>query len=125
MRQIEAHRPRSAHNDRVQTFVAVRMLAAECAWTILRAEHARIRRLLASVDAALKADDWRRPGHALGRLRDAVQRLRAFDDKTHRPKGVALLAILRGRSAEADDLLEQLERQRERCDDLLSRAMTL
>lgn len=98
------------------------MLAAECAWTILHAEHARLRELLALVDEALEAGTW-----AVGRpwsvpLTDLIERLQTFDEATHRPKGVVLLQILRGRSAESDELLQRLEQKRARCDSLLSQA---
>jgi hemerythrin-like domain-containing protein len=98
------------------------MLAAECAWAILRAEHTRIRELLALVDGTLNTGDWTRPGPLAASLLELVERLQAFDETTHRPKGVVLLEILRGRSAEADNLLNQLEQERARCDGLLSQS---
>ncbi|VTU19385.1 hemerythrin domain-containing protein [Variovorax sp. RA8] len=98
------------------------MLAAECAWTVLRAEHARMRELLGLLARALKCDDWKRDGPAASSIVRLIERLQAFDEATHRPKGVVLVQILRGRSEEADDLLDRLERQRERCDALLSLA---
>ena len=101
------------------------MLAAECAWAILHAEHARIRELLALVDDTLKTADWTRPGPQAASLVELIERLQAFDETTHRPKGVVLLEILRGRSAEADALLDQLEMERERCDSLLSQSKTM
>ena len=96
------------------------MLASECAWAILRAEHARMRELLARVDAALKTGEWKRAGPAASPIAGLIARLQAFDEATHRPKGAVLLQILRGRSAESDDLLRRLEQQRERCDARLS-----
>ncbi|WP_309906333.1 hemerythrin domain-containing protein [Variovorax soli] len=96
------------------------MLAAECAWTVLRAEHARMRELLSLVDSTLKAGAWKHAGAAASPIGDLIERLQAFDEATHRPKGVVLLQILRGRSAESDELLRRLEAQRERCDALLS-----
>ena len=99
------------------------MLAAESAWRVLRAEHARMRELLASIDQALRADEWRRPGPHLASLRKLILSLRTFDDATHRPKGVALLAVLRGRSPQADTLLDQLAVDHEQCDRLLSQAL--
>ncbi len=98
------------------------MLAAECAWTVLRAEHARMRELLSLLERELMCGDWKRSGSAAMRIVRLIERLQAFDEATHRPKGVALIGVLRGRSAQADDLLDGLERQRERCDELLSQA---
>ncbi|MGK6306106.1 hemerythrin domain-containing protein [Variovorax sp. DT-64] len=98
------------------------MLAAECAWTVLRAEHARMRELLSLIERELKSGDLKHSGSAAVRIARLIERLQDFDEATHRPKGVALVGVLRGRSAEADDLLARLERQRERCDELLSRA---
>jgi len=101
------------------------MLAAECAWAILRAEHARMREFLAQVDDALKAGAWTHGGSQAAALIDLIERLQAFDEATHRPKGIVLLQILRGRSAESDDLLRRLEQQRERCDALLAQTKAL
>jgi hemerythrin-like domain-containing protein len=98
------------------------MLAAECAWAILHAEHARMRELLMLVDDELKAGNWTQGGPQSASLTGLIERLRAFDTATHRPKGVVLIQTLRGRSAESDDLLQRLEQQRERCDSLLSQA---
>lgn len=98
------------------------MLAAECAWTVLRAEHARMRELLGLLERELKCGDWKRSGPAASSIVRLIERLQAFDEATHRPKGVVLVQILRGRSEEADELLDRLERQRERCDALLSLA---
>jgi hemerythrin-like domain-containing protein len=94
------------------------MLASESAWRVLRAEHARLRDLLASIAAARQREQWK----ALPAL---IQSFRAFEDATHRPKGVVLLATLRGRSAEADGLLDSLEGDSERCDALLMNALAL
>ncbi|MEP6723423.1 MAG: hemerythrin domain-containing protein [Variovorax sp.] len=98
------------------------MLAAECAWAILRAEHARMRELSALVDGTLKTGDWTHPRSQAASLVELIEHLQAFDQTTHRPKGVVLLEIMRGRSAEADDLLDQLELESERCDELLSQS---
>src|SRR6267142_3844968 len=101
------------------------MLAAESAWRVLRAEHSRMRELLSSIDEALQSDQWKRPGRSLLLLRHLVQSLQSFDNSTHRPKGVVLLATLRGRSSEADELLERLELTGRRCERLLSQALAL
>ena len=98
------------------------MLAAETAWRILRAEHARMGQLLESLDGSFASDGWRRPGPQLDALRALIRRLQEFDDITHRPKGVVLLSTLRGRSPDADALLDTLARERRQCDELLDRA---
>ncbi|VTU25827.1 hypothetical protein H4CHR_01671 [Variovorax sp. PBS-H4] len=79
-----------------------------------------MRELLSLLEHELKSGEWRRSGSAAMRIVRLIERLQAFDETTHRPKGVALLGVLRGRSAEADDLLHRLERQHERCDELLA-----
>ena len=92
------------------------MLAAECAWTILRADHAKLRWHLGSIADAASAGQW-------AQLRPLIESLQRFDHVSHRPKGVALLEALRGRSPDADRLLEQMEQERERDDALLSQAL--
>jgi hemerythrin-like domain-containing protein len=51
-----------------------------------------------------------------------IERLEAFEEATHRPKGVVMLNMLRGRSGEADELLDDLGADSERCSSLLSQA---
>lgn len=99
------------------------MLAVESAWRVFRAEHNRLRQLLVSIHETLQSDLWKRPGSRLSSLRQLLLSLQAFDAATHRPKGVVLLSTLRGRSPEADDLLDQLGLMREQCDRLLSQAL--
>lgn len=101
------------------------MLAAECAWAILRAEHARTRELLARLDAATKTGDGACTGQRATSAIEVIERLQAFEETTHRPKGVVMLNMLRGRSSEADALLDQLDAESELCNDLLSRAEAL
>jgi hemerythrin-like domain-containing protein len=101
------------------------MLAAESAWRVLRAEHDRMRELLASIGEALRSEQWKRPGPSLVSLRQLVRSLQTFDDSTHRPKGVVLLATLRRRSSEVDALLDRLELTADQCDRLLSQALAL
>jgi hemerythrin-like domain-containing protein len=101
------------------------MLAAECAWIILRSEHTRMRAQLAQVERALKARDWTRSGTAAASLVELIERLQAFEEATHRPKGVVLLEVLRGRSPEADQLLDELALESEHCNKLLSQAKRL
>jgi hemerythrin-like domain-containing protein len=101
------------------------MLAAECAWAILRAEHVRTRELLGRLETAMKAE-----GEADVRQRarsaiELIERLQAFEETTHRPKGVVMLNMLRGRSSEADGLLDQLDSESERCNGLLAQAKIL
>lgn len=99
------------------------MLAAQCAWRILHAEHSQLRQLLASIDDALHAPSWQRPGPALNELRERVHTLQSFDRDSHRPKGVVLLQALRGRRADTDRLAAELQHEREREDDLLAAAI--
>jgi hemerythrin-like domain-containing protein len=101
------------------------MLSAESAWRVLHAEHGSMRKLLGAVDAALRTGGWRRAGPGLEAVRAPLQRLQTFDDATHRPKGVVLMSTLRGRSAQADALLDELQHDREHCDRLLVRALEL
>ena len=99
------------------------MLASRCAWTILRAEHARMRELLASIDELMQDKRWSRRAPEVARLRQLIESLQSFDQTSHRPKGVALMQALRGRSPDADQLLADLERERDLDDALLSRAV--
>lgn len=94
------------------------MLAAECAWTILRADHAKLRWHLGSIADAASAGQW-------AQLRQLIQSLQTFDHASHRPKGVVLLAALRGRSADTDRLLAEMEQGREADDALLARALVV
>jgi len=99
------------------------MLAARCAWTILRAEHTQIRRRLASIAATLRGECWTQPGPALTRLRHLIESLQSFDLACHRPKGLGLMEALRGRSPDAERLLAVLERERAFDDALLVQAL--
>ena len=101
------------------------MLAAECAWTVLNAEHARLHELAARIEEACRAGAWRQGGTSAAALADLIGRLQAFDEATHRPKGVVLLGLLHGRSPEADDLLDRLEQCCRRRDELLSQARAM
>ena len=58
-------------------------------------------RLLASMAVILSASDgnWCRPGASQTRLRRLIDTLQAFDRASHRPKGVAMLQAMSGRSA--------------------------
>jgi hemerythrin-like domain-containing protein len=99
------------------------MLAAQCAWTILQAEHSQLRQLLASIEEALHSPSWHKPGPALVQLRQRIEALQTFDHHSHRPKGVVLMQALRGRAADTDRFTEGLEHEREREDDLLAAAV--
>jgi len=101
------------------------MLAAESAWRVLHAEHERQRTLLSEIDGALTTVDRNASGPALAALRQHVRSLQDFNDDTHRPKGVMLLSLLRGRSPEIDELIGTLDADNERCDGLLSEAVEL
>ena len=101
------------------------MLAAECAWAILRSEHARIRSLLALIEQAIE-----RPGQIPSETLAAsllvlIERLEVFESTTHRPKGVVMVEIMRGRSPAAAQLLTRLEQESALCHQLLLRAKTL
>jgi hemerythrin-like domain-containing protein len=101
------------------------MLAAECAWAILRAEHVRTRELLARLDTAMNAGGGVSTRQWARSVIEVIERLQAFEETTHRPKGVVMLNMLRGRSSEADELLGQLDSESECCKGLLSQAKAL
>ncbi|MBD9668069.1 hemerythrin-like domain-containing protein [Variovorax paradoxus] len=101
------------------------MLAAECAWAILRAEHVRTRELLARLETAMKAGGEAGVRQRARSVIEAIERLQAFEETTHRPKGVVMLKTLRGRSSEADGLLDQLDSESECCNGFLAQAKIL
>ena len=101
------------------------MLASHCAWTILRAEHAQMRQLLASIAKLLEDKQWSRREPTVARLRQLIESLKSFDQASHRPKGIALVQALRGRSPDADRLLAELERDRASDDALLTRVIAM
>jgi hemerythrin-like domain-containing protein len=101
------------------------MLAAESSWRVLQAEHARLRRLLLDIQRATDTGDWRRPGPRLTRLRELIETFQAFEAETHRPKGIVLIGSLRGRAAEADELLDALDHERAECEALLAQVLAL
>jgi hemerythrin-like domain-containing protein len=98
-------------------------MLAECAWTILRADHDKLRSLVGSIAEVTRAGQWKRPGPALDQLRQLIESLQSFDHASHRPKGIVLLEALRGRSADADHLLAEIEQERESSDALLARVL--
>jgi len=101
------------------------MLAAGSAWRILEAEHSRLRQLLAAITSVLDGDAWTRPGAQLNQLRRLIQEFQSFENQTHRPKGVVLLDSMRGRLVEADQLLDVLEEEGRKCEQLLAQALEL
>jgi len=101
------------------------MLAAGSAWRILEAEHAQLRLLLAEIARILDNDAWMQAGPQLDSLQALIRKFQDFETRTHRPKGVVLLGATRGRSAEADQLLDVLEQESQRCEELLNRAADL
>ena len=101
------------------------MLASQCAWTILRADHAQMRQLLDSIAEVQRNRQWSRQEPAVRRLRQLIESLQSFDLASHRPKGVALVEALRGRSRDADRLLAELEQDRESEDALLTQTLAL
>jgi hemerythrin-like domain-containing protein len=82
-----------------------------------------MRALLEQIDAARLSKQWRRPGAALDSLIQLVLRLQSFDDTTHRPKGVELIAALRGREQATDSLIGRLEVDCQQRDDMLNQAL--
>ena len=101
------------------------MLAAECAWAVLRSEHARIRSLLALIEQTLQRRAQTPPETLAASLLAHIEQLESFESTTHRPKGVIMVEIMRGRSPEAAQLLTRLEQESARCGQLLSRAKAL
>ena len=98
------------------------MLAVDTAWAILEAEHAHMRGLLDRMNALLDDAQWSRDQRERGELGQLMATLVQFDQASHRPKGLALMETMRGRSAVADEHLAQLGRERKRDDDLLREA---
>ena len=101
------------------------MLAAGSAWRILEAEHSQLRQIMADIARVLDDGTWKQPGPRLDSLRALIRRFQDFEERTHRPKGVVLLGATRGRLAEADQLLDVLEHDGQRCEELLNQALDL
>ncbi|TFZ07458.1 hemerythrin domain-containing protein [Ramlibacter henchirensis] len=102
------------------------MLAAGSAWRILEAEHVQLRQLLAAIDRVLSGGDaWKHGGPQLNLLRHRIRAFQDFEVGTHRPKGVVLLGSVRGRSAEADQLLDVLDHESQLCEQLLAQVLEL
>jgi len=101
------------------------MLAAECAWAVLRSEHARIRSLLALIEQTLGRAAQAGPTALAASLLAQIHELESFESTTHRPKGLVMVEIMRGRCPQAAELLTRLEQESERCSQLLSRAKAM
>jgi len=101
------------------------MLASGSAWRILEAEHDQLRRLLEAIMRNLEGGHGKQPGLDLPSLRALIQEFQDFETGTHRPKGVVLLESVRGRSADADRLLDEIEGESRSCEELLSQAVVL
>jgi hemerythrin-like domain-containing protein len=99
------------------------MLSEASAWRVLDAEHASLRRLLAGIVSALEGEAWKHPGPQLKLLRGRIHDYQEFESRTHRPKGVVLLGSMRGRQAEADQLLDVLDHENRHCEQLLAQAL--
>ena len=99
------------------------MLASGSAWRILGAEHNRLRQLSAAIHQVLEGGGWGQPGAQLQLLRKRIVEFQDFEAATHRPKGVVLMDSMRGRSEQADQLLEVLDHDSRNCDELLARAL--
>lgn len=95
------------------------MLAAESARSVFFAEHEKIRALLDRIEEMAHREGCT-GAVAAAALLELIEGLQAFDERTHRPKGLVLASALQGRSTEADDYLRGLESKRERCDGFLS-----
>ena len=93
------------------------MLAAGSAWRILEAEHDQLRQLLDRIQRNLDA-----PRDSLRKL---ILEFQDFETRTHRPKGVVLLGSVRGRLAEADRLLDEIDEESRQCEQLLAQALSL
>ncbi|MFM2057542.1 MAG: hypothetical protein RLY71_1927 [Pseudomonadota bacterium] len=100
------------------------MLAAQCVGTVLRTEHAMMREAL-SVIGALTANRSRHQVSVLERLCTLLDFLRRFGQLRHHPKDACLLAMMQGRCAETDRLLEDVEQRRQQQLDLLSACLDL
>ena len=100
------------------------MLASGSAWRILEAEHDQLRRLLDAIVRNLEGATGQ-SGLDLATLRARVQEFQDFETRTHRPKGVVLLESVRGRSADADRLLDEIEGENRTCEQLLAQAVVL
>ena len=100
------------------------MLASGSAWRVLEAEHDQLRRLLDAIVRNLEGATGQ-SGLDLATLRARVQEFQDFETRTHRPKGVVLLESVRGRSADADRLLDEIEDESRTCEQLLSQAVVV
>lgn len=101
------------------------MLAFESAWRVLNAEHAQIRELALGLQRDAREGRWRTDPAALADLQRRLQQLQAMDNDKHRPKGVALVAALQGKSPETDALLVRLQADQAACDQWLNGAIDL
>lgn len=102
------------------------MLAAQCVFTMLSAEHSVIRRNLSAVAEVLAAGGWERPGGQLNHLKELVKVLHTYERDFHASKErECLLPMLQGRSPEADRLVLEVELADAHHDVLLSRALAL
>lgn len=101
------------------------MLASGSAWRVLEAEHDQLRRLLDAIMRKLEGARAKQSGLHLESLQSLIRQFQDFEARTHRPKGVVLLESVRGRSADADLLLDEIEDESRQCEELLSRAVAL
>src|SRR5262245_56527577 len=101
------------------------MLAFESAWRVLSAEHAQMRDLVLELQRDAQGGRWRTQTAARAELLCKLQTLQVLDSERHRPKGIALVEALRGKSAETDALLESLEAAQAQCDGWLHEALAL
>src|SRR4051812_8628771 len=98
------------------------MLSAHVVCATLNAEHAMIRRALASLDDLLCEANWRTSLVVRERIGGMLQFLANFETTCHGPKEQELRAMLQGRSSNGDRLIADLEKLRLRVDQHLLQA---
>lgn len=98
------------------------MLSAHVVCATLNAEHAMIRRALASLDDLLCEVNWRSSLVVRERIAGMLQFLVNFESTCHGPKEQELRMMLQGRSPQGDRLIADLEQLRQRVDQHLLQA---
>jgi hemerythrin-like domain-containing protein len=98
------------------------MLSAHVVCATLNAEHAMVRRALASLDDLLCEVNWRNSLAVRERIGGMLQFLANFEATCHGPKAQELRDMMRGRSPQADRLIADMEQLRLRVDQHLLQA---
>ncbi|HZE92040.1 MAG TPA: hypothetical protein VE029_10110 [Rhizobacter sp.] len=101
------------------------MLSAHCVCATLNAEHAVIRQTIASLDELLRGAAWCQSSTEREHVAGLMRFLQQFDDSFHTPNERRLAVALKGRSVEADRLMNDLAADGERDTAMLSRALQL